>query len=79
MAVVGEAFGDCIQTRKIGIGWDGNGDEIGMEWVWVWDGDRNRDEDVKGVGWNGNGMGMMWMGWGSGLRWGLDGVGKGMR
>lgn len=33
MVVVGEAFGDSISNRRLGIGWDGNGDEIGTEWV----------------------------------------------
>lgn len=59
----GQGSGDST-NRSRGVGWDGNGDEVGTEWVW--DGVRDREEDVKRGEWDGNEVG-------------LDGVGKGMR
>lgn len=73
---LGRAWGLCT-NRSRGVGWDGNGDEIGTEWVWdgVRDRDRDREEDVKRVEWDGNGGERD----GMGIEVRLDGVGKGMR
>lgn len=67
-------WGLCT-NRSRGVGWDGNGDEIGTEWVWDGDRDRDREEDVKRVEWDGNGDERD----GMGIEVRLDGVGKGMR